>query len=109
MRPLLEGKRELEEVSFYADRFCNLVIAMVHKEINEKSDGLDLCFAVLGMPSYNSVGLGTNKDKNNPSADVTHVNMKETKYEESPPSTKTFSIKKQTSLPVEMSFSRRQG
>lgn len=67
---------------------------MAHKKINEKSDGPDPCFAVLGKPSHKFVGLGTNKDKNNPSANVTHVNMKETKYEESPPSKKMFFIKK---------------
>ncbi|KAM9639984.1 LOW QUALITY PROTEIN: A-kinase anchor protein 3 [Morphnus guianensis] len=80
----------LEEVSFYADRLSNLVIATAHKEINEKSDGPDPCFAVLGKPSHKFVGLGTNKDKNNPSANVTHVNMKETRYEESPPSKNVF-------------------
>lgn len=41
----------------------NLVIAMAHKEINEKSDGPDPCFAVLGKPSHKSVGLGTKKIK----------------------------------------------
>ncbi|KAM6384299.1 LOW QUALITY PROTEIN: A-kinase anchor protein 3 [Alca torda] len=74
--------KKLEEFSFYAVRLSNLVIAMAHKKINEKSDGPDPCFAVLGKPSHKSVRLGTNKDKNNPSANVTHVNMKETKYEE---------------------------
>lgn len=67
---------------------------MVYKQINEKSDGPDPCFAVLGEPGHKSVGLGTNKDKNNPSANVTHLNMKETKYEESPSFNKTFSINK---------------
>lgn len=92
MRP--EGKQELEEVSFYADRLSNLVIAMAHKEINEKSDGPDPCFAVLGKPSHKSVGLGKNKDRNNPSVNITLVNMKETTYEEHPPSEKIFFIKK---------------
>ncbi|KAM6314487.1 LOW QUALITY PROTEIN: A-kinase anchor protein 3 [Podargus strigoides] len=46
----------LGEVSLYADS-SNLVIAMTHKEINEKSDGPDPCFAVLGKPGHKSVGL----------------------------------------------------
>lgn len=49
---------------------------MAHKEINEKRDDPDPCFAVLGKPSHKSVGVGTNKDKNNPSANVTLVNTK---------------------------------
>ncbi|KAM7127240.1 LOW QUALITY PROTEIN: A-kinase anchor protein 3, partial [Ciconia maguari] len=90
---LLRGRASNKEVSFYADRLSNLVIAMAHKEIHEKSDVPDPCFAVLGKLSHKSVGLGTNKYKNNPSANVTHVNTKETKYEDSPPSKKTFFIK----------------
>ncbi|KAM6092904.1 LOW QUALITY PROTEIN: A-kinase anchor protein 3 [Theristicus caerulescens] len=66
---------------------------MTLKDISEKSNGPDPCFAVLGKPSHKSVGLGTNKYKNNPSANVTHVNTKETKYEESPPSKMTFFYK----------------
>ncbi|XP_010290748.1 PREDICTED: A-kinase anchor protein 3-like, partial [Phaethon lepturus] len=45
------------EVSFYTDRLSNLVIAMVHKEINEKSDGPGPCFAVLGKPHHKSIEL----------------------------------------------------
>lgn len=77
-------------LSFYPDRLCNLVIAMPHKETNENSDGLDPCFAVLGKAGHKSLGMGTNTDKNSPTANVTCVNMKETKYEEILPSKKTF-------------------
>uniref|UniRef100_A0A8C6Z9J1 A-kinase anchoring protein 3 n=1 Tax=Nothoprocta perdicaria TaxID=30464 RepID=A0A8C6Z9J1_NOTPE len=57
----IEGNQELDEVSFYADKLSNLVIAMAHKEINEKSDGPDSCihkthFALLGEPGHKSVG-----------------------------------------------------
>ncbi|KAM9026039.1 A-kinase anchor protein 3 [Ara ararauna] len=48
---------KLEEASFYADRLSNLAIAMAHKEINEKRDDPDPCFAVLGKPSHKSVGV----------------------------------------------------
>ncbi|KAM6093509.1 LOW QUALITY PROTEIN: A-kinase anchor protein 3 [Chlamydotis macqueenii] len=51
----------LEEVSFYADRLSDLVIAVAHKQINEKSDGLDACFAVLRKPSHKSVELEKEK------------------------------------------------
>lgn len=63
---------------------------MPHKETNEKSDDLDPCFAVLGKPGHKSLVMGTNTDKNSPSANVICVNMKETKYEEIPPSKKRF-------------------
>lgn len=63
---------------------------MAHKETNEKSDGPDPCFTVLGKPGHKSLGMGTNKDKNSPSANVTCVNMKETKYEETLLSKKIF-------------------
>ncbi|KAM9293367.1 LOW QUALITY PROTEIN: A-kinase anchor protein 3 [Morus bassanus] len=56
--------RDKEEVSFYADRLSNLVIAMAHKEINEKLDGPDPCFAVLGKPSHKSAGLNINQSSN---------------------------------------------
>ncbi|KAM6321226.1 LOW QUALITY PROTEIN: A-kinase anchor protein 3 [Aegotheles albertisi] len=88
----------------------NFVTAIAHTEIHEKSDGTDPCFAVLGKPSHKSVGLGTNTDKNNPSANVTHVNMKETKYEESPPPKKIFLIKiNQSSYRNELFQKRRVG
>lgn len=64
-------RRVLEEVFFYPDRLCNLVIAMAHKETNEKSDGPDPCFTVLGKPGHKSLGMGTNKDS--PLANVTCV------------------------------------
>nr|XP_009673694.1 PREDICTED: A-kinase anchor protein 3 [Struthio camelus australis] len=91
----IEGNQGLDEVSFYADKLSNLVIAMAHKEISEKLDNPDSCihktrFAVLGEPGHKSVGVGTNEDKSNPSENATHVNMKETKYEENPPSKKAF-------------------
>ncbi|XP_010223609.1 PREDICTED: A-kinase anchor protein 3 [Tinamus guttatus] len=93
-----EGNQELDEVSFYADKLSNLVIAMAHKEISEKSDGPDSCihkthFAVLGEPGHKSVGVGTNEDKNNPSKNVNQVSMKEAKCEENPPSKKAFFYK----------------
>ncbi|XP_025911660.1 A-kinase anchor protein 4-like isoform X1 [Apteryx rowi] len=70
---------------------------MAHKEISEKSDSPDsrihkTHFAVLGEPAHKSVGVGTNEDKN-PSENVTHANMKETKCEENPPSKKAFFYK----------------
>ncbi|XP_025962061.2 A-kinase anchor protein 3 [Dromaius novaehollandiae] len=94
----IEGNQGLDEVSFYADKLSNLVIAMAHKEISEKSDDPDSCihkthFAILGEPGHKSVGAGTNEDKNNPSENVTRVNMKETKCEDNPPSKKAFFYK----------------
>lgn len=63
---------------------------MAHKETNEKSDGPGPCFAVLGKPGHEFLGMGTNKDKNSPSANVTCVNIREAKYEDTPSSKKTF-------------------
>ncbi|KAM9245549.1 LOW QUALITY PROTEIN: A-kinase anchor protein 3 [Leptosomus discolor] len=101
------GKKKQEEVSFYG--LSNLVIAMAHKEINEKPNGSDPHFAVLGKPSHKSVGLGTNKDKNNPSANVTHANMKETKCEESPPSQNFYKEIKKSSNRNELFQNRSVG
>lgn len=35
------NKGTVDEISFYANRLTNLVIAMAHKEINERIDGTD--------------------------------------------------------------------
>uniref|UniRef100_A0A8C3RWM7 A-kinase anchoring protein 3 n=1 Tax=Chelydra serpentina TaxID=8475 RepID=A0A8C3RWM7_CHESE len=111
-----DTKQGVDEVSFYVNRLSNLVIAMARKEINDKTDGTDKCihkslFASLGEPGHKSVGVGTNEGKNNPSENTTHINMKETKYEENPSSKKkTFfykEVEEQSSARNEQSHERR--
>ncbi|KAM6211120.1 LOW QUALITY PROTEIN: A-kinase anchor protein 3 [Sarcoramphus papa] len=101
--------QEKEDYHEKSRKLSNLVIAVAHKEINENSDGPDPCFAVLGKPSHKSVGLGTNKDKNNPSANVTHVNARETKYEESSSSKIFYKERSQSSNRNELFQKRRVG
>uniref|UniRef100_A0A8C8S6C5 A-kinase anchoring protein 3 n=1 Tax=Pelusios castaneus TaxID=367368 RepID=A0A8C8S6C5_9SAUR len=111
-----DAKQDVDEVSFHVNRLSNLVIAMARKEINDKTDGTDKCmhksvFASLGEPGHKSVRVGTDEGKNNPSENITHINMKESKYEENPSSKKkTFfykEVNEQSSNKSDQSHERR--